>query len=141
MDPHAVRSGTGDLDHGGVRERGEGARQPHVEVRRLAVDVGEVPKGKGHQRQSEQHQMSLAQVLRKPSVRAHTACGDRRNSVWTKVLEQPRSARRKPSGFFRGKSGHRRAGCWLTASRREPKESATENRPPAIEAGKGETER
>src|SRR5450759_4472606 len=31
----------------------------------------------------------------------------------------------------RGKSGHRRAGRWLTASRGNPRESATESRPPA----------
>src|SRR6266511_3066621 len=30
----------------------------------------------------------------------------------------------------RGKSGLRRAGCWLTASRGDPQESATESRPP-----------
>lgn len=29
-----------------------------------------------------------------------------------------------------GKSGLRRAGCWITSSGGDPKESATENRPP-----------
>lgn len=40
----------------------------------------------------------------------------------------------------RGKSGQHRAGCWLTARRREPMESATENTPPmvVIDTGKGE---
>ena len=37
------------------------------------------------------------------------------------------AARRRPG---RGKSGLHRAGCWLTASRGDPQESATENRPP-----------
>ena len=47
-----------------------------------------------------------------------------------------------PSGARRGKSGLRRAGCWLTASRGDSKDSATENRPPAPQgAGKGETVR
>src|SRR4029077_20094441 len=36
-----------------------------------------------------------------------------------------------PSGARRGKSGLRRAGCWLTASRGDSRDSATENRPPA----------
>ena len=40
----------------------------------------------------------------------------------------------------RGKSGLHRAGCWLTASRGDPKESATENKPPR-KGGKGETVR
>ena len=38
-----------------------------------------------------------------------------------------------PSGARRGKSGLRRAGCWLTASRGDSKDSATENRPPVRE--------
>ena len=46
-------------------------------------------------------------------------------------LEPDRWSRRWPSGGRRGKSGLRRAGCWLTASRGDSKESATENRPPA----------
>src|SRR4029077_12134877 len=37
-----------------------------------------------------------------------------------------------PSGARRGKSGLRRAGCWLTASRGDSKDSATENRPPGV---------
>jgi hypothetical protein len=47
----------------------------------------------------------------------------------------------------RGRSGLRRAGCWLTASRGDPQESATENKPPmggglrAAVTGKGETVR
>ena len=45
----------------------------------------------------------------------------------------------------RGRSGLRRAGCWLTASRGDPQDSATENRPPMARSrngagtGKGET--
>ena len=35
----------------------------------------------------------------------------------------------------RGKSGHHRAGRWLTARRRKPTESATESRPPAAPSG------
>ena len=47
-----------------------------------------------------------------------------------------------PKGFRRGKSGLQRAGCWLTASRGDSKESATENKPPSVSAGgKGETVR
>ena len=34
----------------------------------------------------------------------------------------------------RGKSGHRRAGRWITSSRGNPRESATESRPPAAVA-------
>ena len=57
-------------------------------------------------------------------------------------LESDRWSRRAPSGGRRGKSGLRRAGCWLTASRGDSKDSATENRPPAPQgAGKGETVR
>ena len=44
----------------------------------------------------------------------------------------------------RGRSGLHRAGCWLTASRGDPQESATENRPPMASGpgtGKGETVR
>ena len=47
----------------------------------------------------------------------------------------------------RGRSGLRRAGCWLTASRGDPQESATENKPPMDDGlwagvtGKGETVR
>ena len=39
-----------------------------------------------------------------------------------------------------GKSGQRRAGCWLTARQRELTESATENKPPMafLSTGKGE---
>jgi hypothetical protein len=35
-----------------------------------------------------------------------------------------------PAGTNRGRSGLHRAGCWLTASRGDLQESATENRPP-----------
>ena len=51
----------------------------------------------------------------------------------------------------RGKSGLHRAGCWITSSGGDPKESATENKPPggreerqcrgAFFLGKGETVR
>jgi len=44
-----------------------------------------------------------------------------------------RGARNTAAASLRGcggKSGLRRAGCWLTASGGDPKESATENRPP-----------
>ena len=37
------------------------------------------------------------------------------------------ATRRRPG---RGRSGLHRAGCWLTASRGDPQDSATENRPP-----------
>ena len=40
-----------------------------------------------------------------------------------------------------GKSGQRRAGCWLTARRREPMESATENTPPMAPWGTGKGEK
>ena len=43
---------------------------------------------------------------------------------------------------FRGRSGLRRAGCWLTASRGDPQDSATERKPPMAgpraRTGKGE---
>ncbi len=44
-----------------------------------------------------------------------------------------------------GKSELHRAGCWLTASGGDPKDSATENKPPLVSLaeprGKGETVR
>ncbi len=42
---------------------------------------------------------------------------------------------RRPSqdGVAGGKSELHRAGCWLTASRGDPQESATENKPPEVE--------
>ena len=44
--------------------------------------------------------------------------------------------------LVRGKSGLRRAGCWVMPSGRNPKESATEKKPPAtLAASKGETVR
>ncbi len=51
---------------------------------------------------------------------------------------------RARTGPGRGRSGLRRAGCWLTASRGDPQDSATENRPPMAgmaRTGKGETVR
>src|SRR3954467_223620 len=45
-----------------------------------------------------------------------------------------------PAKSAGGKSGLHRAGCWLTASRGDSRDSATEKRPPA-KAGKGETVR
>ncbi len=46
-------------------------------------------------------------------------------------------------GTGRGRSGLRRAGCWLTASRGDPQDSATESRPPMAlrRTGKVETVR
>ncbi len=54
-------------------------------------------------------------------------------------------------GVKGGKSGLHRAGCWITSSGGDPKESATENRPPGLRGerraarrkfpGKGETVR
>ena len=45
-----------------------------------------------------------------------------------------------PSDPRRGTSGLHRAGWWLTATRGDPRDSATENRPPGTSApGKGET--
>ncbi len=63
-----------------------------------------------------------------------------------------RGDRRRPreSEAAGGKSELHRAGCWLTASRGDSKESATENKPPAsqgapqgdfLRTGKGETVR
>jgi hypothetical protein len=45
-----------------------------------------------------------------------------------------------PKGGRRGKSGLHRAGCWLTASRGDSKDSATENQTAGAGngAGKGE---
>ena len=37
-----------------------------------------------------------------------------------------------PHGGAGGKSGHRRAGCWLTARGGDPTDSATESRPPRV---------
>lgn len=45
----------------------------------------------------------------------------------------------RPRRSRRGKSGHHRAGWPLTAARGDPRESATENRPPRPGRGKGET--
>ena len=46
------------------------------------------------------------------------------------------------AGSCRGRSGLRRAGCWLTASRGDPQDSATERKPPMaglrVRTGKGE---
>ena len=50
----------------------------------------------------------------------------------------PGERRLLQDGAAGGKSELHRAGCWLTASRREPKDSATENRPPR-DAGDGAT--
>ena len=48
--------------------------------------------------------------------------------------------RRRASTRRRGKSGLHRARWWVTPTRGDPRESATENRPPdSPEAGKGET--
>ena len=48
----------------------------------------------------------------------------------------------RSAGPCRGRSGLRRAGCWLTASRGDPQESATERKPPMAglraRTGKGE---
>ncbi len=41
----------------------------------------------------------------------------------------------------RGKSGLRRARCWVIPSGGNPKESATENKPPFERSGKGENVR
>src|SRR3984885_15008094 len=48
----------------------------------------------------------------------------------------------RPAGSCRGRSGLHRAGCWLTASRGDPQDSATERKPPRAglraRTGKGE---
>jgi len=41
-------------------------------------------------------------------------------------------SRRAPSGARRGTSGLHRARWWLTATRGDPRDSATENRPPSV---------
>lgn len=51
-------------------------------------------------------------------------CCTIRNLKW---VGQPRE-----NLFFGGKSGHHRAGCQLTAGRREPTDSAAENIPPMV---------
>ena len=45
--------------------------------------------------------------------------------------------RRFGTAAGRGRSGLRRAGCWLTASRGDPQESATENKPPMAPSRRG----
>ncbi len=58
--------------------------------------------------------------------RSPTAFRPRRvHCLLTEVARQPRRERSR-----RGKSGLHRAGCQVTPGRREPTESATENRPP-----------
>ena len=51
----------------------------------------------------------------------------------------------RSAGPCRGRSGLHRAGCWLTASRGDPQDSATESKPPMAglraRTGKGETVR
>ena len=46
------------------------------------------------------------------------------------TVSRPGGRGRDRFGPGRGRSGLHRAGCWLTASRGDPQESATENRPP-----------
>ena len=55
--------------------------------------------------------------------------------------ESVRRPRRTPSGTRRGKSGLLRARWWVTPTRGDPRDSATENRPPGRlgAPGKGET--
>jgi hypothetical protein len=58
-------------------------------------------------------------------------------SRWS-IPDERRSLQGRMAG---GKSGHHRVGCWLTASRRESEDSATENKPPTKgkpEVGQGE---
>jgi hypothetical protein len=43
---------------------------------------------------------------------------------------RPRAGHLERGGPVRGTSGLRRAGCWVTPSRGDPQESATESRPP-----------
>ena len=64
----------------------------------------------------------------------HHGCAARR------YAELAGQAAARPS-WSRGKSGHRRAGCWVTPRRGNPTESATERTPPkrpSAVAGKGE---
>ena len=61
-----------------------------------------------------------------------------RPSWWTRatmVAMVSRPGGRGAARRRRGKSGLHRAGCWLTASRGDPQESATESRPPMATSG------
>ncbi len=62
-------------------------------------------------------------------------------ATMTSTADEPAGrSRRVPSGARRGTSGLHRAGWWVTPTRGDPRDSATENRPPAASAaGKGET--
>ena len=53
--------------------------------------------------------------------------GDGESAGWSRLGLSEESC---PTGSGRGRSGLHRAGCWLTASRGDPQDSATENRPP-----------
>ena len=68
------------------------------------------------------HQTATLPISCMPA--AETVRDSRRRRVGRVVAARAK----KCSG--RGRSGLRRAGCWLTASRSDPQESATENRPP-----------
>ncbi len=82
----------------------------------------------------EAHAEAAAQGRMGARHRRHHGCAARR------YAELAGQAAARPS-WSRGKSGHRRAGCWVTPRRGNPTESATERtppkRPPAV-AGKGE---
>jgi len=77
-----------------------------------------------------------------PSPTRSVVTGDRRpvRSLPDESAGRPRRSDPRGAGR-RGKSGLHRAGWLSTTTRREPRDSATENRPPAAfgRAGEGET--
>jgi hypothetical protein len=67
-------------------------------------------------------------------------------ALWAVTVSRPGGrGTGRTAGPCRGRSGLHRAGCWLTASRGDPQDSATERKPPMaglrVRTGKGETVR
>ena len=77
-----------------------------------------------------------------PSLQVTHRAGGRQARVSNDVQGGAGWAVPAPVRRDRGKSGLHRAGCWPTASRGDPQDIATENRPPPLPCqrdGKGET--
>ena len=115
------------LGHGLLaREIGDGGITPH---RFSALEV--IGRNPGLQ----QTQLAAALALTRPATTAPF-----RPVPWSIRQTSRADGRVEPSGASRGTSGLHRAGWWLTATRGDPRDSATENRPPGASApGKGET--
>ena len=93
---------------------------------------------------------NATQVPRRPAdrVAGRASCGSTARSTAYAGRHGGRAGRTAASvpgnGCCRGTSGLYRAGWWVTPTRGDPRDSATENRPPAptrVGTGKGETVR